>query len=536
MTDLSDHLKLEDSDMLTAGEKYFARFTQNYSGNSKELSYYFSMLNYFCETGEIAGQGIAWPEDEPWREYKDPMLQYLARLMSDPEVKVRVLSSQMCAKIFFTTVGRFIVDCMHHQAFLSQTMRVEANKMGEVENLSQGKQDHWQKWISSIGEKHEDDGFDGEFYRRMFSDQITQEKKDKLLDDWGKSITEHLRQEEEKHIAGRGTNMKQNLQRMFEDVHKTLKDESVSDEQAVQAWKMMDGRWSESEFMRRLSLIRLQDRYPQLHEAVMKLGRVADSSGRDRLAVNEGSRMKISHSSGSDIEGITIGNDLNSLLPIELATYADKDMENVFYYRYTRHRLQTFDYKSKMSKPTRKLSFQSARRLGPMIVCADTSASMYGPPQRILQSMLSLIEETAERTRRDCYLIDFSVNVKAVDLKLRMKKQLYASLGLKENEMTVDKGHIPFIGGGTDARGMMDATYQMLDNDGDGYMNADVLWISDFLMPLAKPDMLAKMKDYRRTGTRFYGLCIRPKGENNNEWTPYFDHIYPVEYRLLKRY
>ena len=129
MTEISDHLKLGDSDMVTAGEKYFARFTQNYSGNSKELSYYFSMLNYFCETGEIAGQGIAWPEDEPWRGYKDPMLQYLARLMSDAEVKVRVLSSQMCAKIFFTTVGRFIVDCMH-QSGVSLT-----------DNACRGKQD-----------------------------------------------------------------------------------------------------------------------------------------------------------------------------------------------------------------------------------------------------------------------------------------------------------------------------------------------------------------------------------------------------------
>lgn len=135
----------------------------------------------------------------------------------------------------------------------------------------------------------------------------------------------------------------------------------------------------------------------------MKLGRVADSSGRDRLAVNEGSRMKISHSSGSDIEGITIGNDLNSLLPIELATYADKDMENVFYYRYTRHRLQTFDYKSKMSKPTRKLSFQSARRLGPMIVCADTSASMYGPQglQRLNCSVVAL----ADITHQVCLIV-----------------------------------------------------------------------------------------------------------------------------------
>lgn len=317
MTDISEHLKLEDSDMLSDGEKYFARFTQNYSGKRKELSYYFNMLNYFCETGEIAGQGVAWPEDEPWRVYKDPMLQYLAKLMSDPEVKVKVLSSKMCAKVFCTTVGRFIVDCMHHQQFLSQTMRVEARKMKAVEDYSAGDERAWQKWITSIGEKHEEDGFDGEFYKRMFSQQITQEKVDKLLDDWGKSITEHLRQQEMKHIGSRGANMKQNLQRMFDNVNKTLKGEGVSDEQAVQAWKMMDGRWSETEFMRRLSIVRVQDRYPQLHEVVMKMGRVADSNGRDRLAVSDGDRMKISHSSGSDIEGITIGNDLGSLLPIE---------------------------------------------------------------------------------------------------------------------------------------------------------------------------------------------------------------------------
>lgn len=536
MTDISETLKLEDDNMLTAGECYFARFTQNYSGGRQELSRYFKMLDIFCETGEIEGRGVAWPEDEPWRAYGDPMLQYLAKLMSDPEVKARVLSSLMCAKVFFATVGRFIVDCMHHQAFLSQTLRVEARQMKEVENLSVGEQRHWQKWIAAIGEKRGADGFDGEFYKRMFSQEVTQEKKDKLLDDWSKSVTEHLRQQEEKHISGRGANMKRNLQRMFDNVGKTMEDQSVGDDQAVQAWKMMNGRWSESEFIRRLSVVRQQDRYPQLHEVVMKMGRVADGNGRERLATTVGGAMKISHSSGSDIEGVTIGNDLGSLLPIELATYADKDMENLFYYRYTRHRLQTFDYKSKTSKPTRRLSFQAARRLGPMIVCVDTSASMYGPPQRITQSMLSLIEETAERLHRDCYLIDFSVGVKAIDLKLRMKKQLYASVGLKEHEVMFDKGHIPFIGGGTDARGMMNATFDMLDNDGAGYMNADVLWISDFLMPLAKPNMLARMKDFRRTGTRFYGLCIRPKGEMANEWTRHLDHIYPVEYQVLKRY
>lgn len=533
---ISEILHLQDNDLLSKGEKYFLRFTQYYSGHRKELSYYFRMLEVFCDTGEIAGRGVAWPEDEPWRAYSDPMLQYLSKLMSDPEIKYRVLSSLTCSKVFFTTVGRFIVDCMHHQAFLSQSLHVEARRMKEIQSAMDSDQSHWQKWVTEIGEKHEEDGFDSEFYLRMAGKEISKIQKDKMLDDWSKSVTEHLRKQEEKHIATFGGSMKQNIGRMLSNVSKTMKDMHVSDEQAVQAWKLMDGNWTESEFERRLNIVKQQDKYPQLHEVVMKMGRMADSNGHDRLTVSEGSAMKISHSAGSDIEGITIGNDLGSLLPIELATYADKDMENLFYYRYTRHRLQTFDYKSKMSKPSRRLSYQPAKRLGPMIVCIDTSASMYGPPQRIIQSMLALIEETAERLHRDCYLIDFSVKVKAIDLKLRAKEQLYESVGLRKDEINFDRGHIPFIGGGTDARGMMNATYQMLDNDGSGYMNADVLWISDFLMPLAKPDMLAKMKMYRKTGTRFYGLCIRPKGENDNKWTPYFEHIYSIEYRVLRRY
>ena len=68
----------------------------------------------------------------------------------------------MCAIFLPDGAGLLLIACTHHQAFLSQTMRVEGrNKMGGGESMSRGKQDHWQKWISSIGEKHEDDGFGG---------------------------------------------------------------------------------------------------------------------------------------------------------------------------------------------------------------------------------------------------------------------------------------------------------------------------------------------------------------------------------------
>ncbi len=518
------------------GEEYLRAFTQDYGGRKEEVSRFINMLELFCETGEIAGRGVAWPEDRPWLEYSDPLMQYLTKLMSDPEIKVKVLTSRTCAKVFLSTVGRFVIDVMHHQAFLTQSLRVEAAGMKQVADMSDGDERHWQKLIASIGEKRDDDGFDSEFHKEMFSLGFSQMKKEKMIDDWSKSVNEHLRKEEQKHIDKRGTGLEKNLSRMLENVDKTMKREGVSDEQAVQAWKMINGQWTETEFVKRLNDVRIQERFPQIKEVVMKMGRTADANGKDRLAVADGQSMKISHSAGSDITGITVGADLGSLLPIELATYADQDMEDLFFYRYTRHRLQTFDYKSRMAKPSRRLSFVHARRVGPMIVCVDTSASMYGPPQRIIKSLLALLEEKAEVLHRDCYLIDFSVSVKAIDLKLRTKQNLYESIGLEKKVATFKKGHVPFIGGCTDAHGMLDATFRMLDNEGDAYVNADVLWISDFLIPMAKKDYTAKMQLYRKTGTRFYGLCIRPAGEKGSDWSPFFDKIYNIEYRTVRKY
>lgn len=224
------------------------------------------------------------------------------------------------------------------------------------------------------------------------------------------------------------------------------------------------------------------------------------------------------------------------MLPSEAALYMDDELEDTFLYKFVRRRLQIFRYKSNMSKPSRHLSFHSASRKGPMIVCVDTSASMYGVPQRIVKSMLSLLEEMAERLNRDCFLIDFSVSVRAIDLMQRRKKHLYESIGLKENEYDFQHGELPFIGGGTNAVCMMNLMFQLLDNNGDRYVNADVLWVSDFLIPYPDTSYIQRMKSYRKTGTRFYGMRIVPEGTKSTEWEPDFDHIYPITYRQLRRY
>ena len=236
---------------------------------------------------------------------------------------------------------------------------------------------------------------------------------------------------------------------------------------------------------------------------------------------------------------------MNSLLPLELAQYSDEDMEGLFIYKYRTRRLQTFRYKSEMAKPSRKLGFTHASRKGPMIVCIDTSASMYGTPQRISSTLLSLLEETAENLERDCYLIDFSVSTHAVDLMEKRKMKRLRKLGISLMDFTDPSPvrrqplstHLPFIGGGTSARKMMGEMFDLLDNDGLHYVNADVLWITDFLIPDPPKSMLGRFVEYRDTGTRFYGIrIVRDDDKEPNTWKEYFNQIYTIKYRPLRRY
>ena len=506
-----------------------------------KLSYYLKMLEIFVDTGEVAGQGEVFPEYKPWREFPDPMVAYLVKLMSSDDIKVRVLGDRLCGKVFYTTVGRFVVECVHYQQFLSQRQWTERKQMQEALDWSLKRREEeqsWQSLLASIGEKHEDDGFDQKYFERRFAqgDAEKQENWEKMVADWAEAANEQLRKEALTHMEKTGDNMHHKLSKLLDNVKNDVEQSGATNAQALQAWQMMDGRWAETEFEQKLRLVKIQEHYPQIETVVKLMGRVAAIDGHDRLAISSGTRQKIEHAAGSDIEGITIGNDIHAMLPSEAALFMDDDLEDAFLYKFVRQRLQIFRYKSNLSKPSRRLSEVSARRQGPMIVCVDTSASMYGIPQRMIKTMLAMLEEMAERLHRDCFLIDFSVDVRPIDLVQRRKNQLYESMGLKKNEYEFERGYLPFIGGGTCARNMMELMYDLLDNEQGNYLNADVLWVSDFLIPLPDRNYLSRMKKYRQTGTRFYGMRIVPEGTKDTEWTPIFDKIFPITYRPLRRY
>jgi len=499
---------------------------------------YLKLLENFVKNGEQPEIETDVLTDYPWQMYNDPILRYIVEVTHDPMIQSRVLTSKMAGRIFYESMGRFVVDCLHEQQFCNQKSWSERNEMGKTCEWShQKKHDNWQSLITAIDEKHKEDGFNKEFIKKLFQRQGWRNEAnwEKLRQEWAGALERQMQREVGEKVRKKAPATKSGMMNMIERLsqqhHRPNNDD---DALSGQAWDLMEGAFTESEFERKLNIVKIQNKYPEIGEVARRMGRTVEEEGHDHLSVQEGFRFKIDHSSGSDIEGITVGNDINALLPIELTQYADEQLENLFYKKFLTRRLQTFRYRSELNKPSRKLHQQRAVRRGPMIVCLDSSASMYGVPQKIEASLLAKLEQTAEELKRDCFLIDFSVSIRPIDLRARLRKRRMERIGMKvEKDSELVRGEFPFIGGGTDAEKMLRLTFALLDNGDNHYMNADVLWVTDFLIPRTSEELMQQFSEYKKSGTRFYGFQI---GEGENNWRQYFDHIYQIHYVRPRMY
>ncbi len=503
---------------------------------------YLKLLEIYMDDGDIKHYIHQLHEERPFEADDDPLLSYLVKLMDDGKIRSLIGNNRLKKKVFYSSAGRFIAECVHQLKFQNQRAWTEHHHIEQILGWDDEKRVmNWKQVINEVDEKHRNDGFDTAFMNQMFgADQgkTKEENWQRLAYDWEKALQFNHHKKESDFIGMKSVNFESGLYKTLDQVEHHIETEKITEAQALQAWDMMDGRWTQTEFEKQMNLVRIQDHYPELEEVVEKMGRFADNAGKERLAIASGHSLKMEHSSGSDIEGITIGDDLNSLLPIELAEYTDEDMEDLFIYKYRTRKLQTFRYKSESSKQARRLGFAHASRKGPMIVCVDTSTSMYGAPQRITASLLSLMEETAEATKRNLFMIDFSVSIRPIDLMQRRKEKRLIKLGLTKDDYNFEKGKVPFIGGGTDSRNMLDQLFALLDQEGGHYVNADILWVTDFMIPMPQNAYLQQIQNYRATGTKFYGMRIMPSNEKEQytEWTKYFDKIYRLTYRIVRKY
>ena len=234
------------------------------------------------------------------------------------------------------------------------------------------------------------------------------------------------------------------------------------------------------------------DYLKQLDPTIVELAKRIGRSGGNNQEVTG----KFQSASRCDISGVTIGNNLNSMLPSELALLGAKDTENLFYQRYVQNRLQLFSSASR--------SFEVANyKSGPIYICVDTSGSMKGEPEVTAKTLALAISIVAQRDRRPICLINYSNNLSIFVLTnlQRQRKKFLSFLSHSYN-------------GGNDENKLFYFIFKKLPSIpkymlfADAFKGADILIISDFIWSYISNENMELIQKARSEGMKFYGLGI----------------------------
>ena len=254
-----------------------------------------------------------------------------------------------------------------------------------------------------------------------------------------------------------------------------------------------------ADFKQRKKIEKMFFSYPQLVDIVRVIGR--EQPGRnDEYDETVRSYMPILPSPPTpavEVEQVSLGKELQHLLPMETTILADKETEDLFYLKYASSQLQLFANKPKQEsvlKTEKKRNKKLRLEKGPIIVSLDTSGSMSGRPEKVARCLLLQLLRMAKKQKRKCFLITFSVRAECMDLS---RPGSWNRLNRFLNN--------PFTGG-TDGEDMIKNALKMLNTD--NYSMADVLIISDFYFPNPRPQTKELMEIEHNKGTRFYGLQI----------------------------
>lgn len=243
------------------------------------------------------------------------------------------------------------------------------------------------------------------------------------------------------------------------------------------------------------------ERNRHIRELVRVLGNRGKGNKRsfDAFAGMQKEQM-VRHAVHSDIEGVTLGNDLNHLLPAEYCYLTDEMLRPVFMQKFVEKRLQMFDSRSQEDSAVLHRERKPMGGQGPFVVCLDTSGSMQGRREVLAKSALLAVAKLTDSTHRRCYIINFAEETRSM-----LIKNLKADL-----PMLVEFLNHRFDGG-TDAAPAIREAIRLIDTN--GWHRSDVVMISDFEMPPVGEELMKKVIRLKRKGTSFYSLVFGSRPE-----------------------
>lgn len=221
-------------------------------------------------------------------------------------------------------------------------------------------------------------------------------------------------------------------------------------------------------------------------ESLKKLALLIGRAGED---VTE-TRGRFSVASKSDIEGITVGNNLSALLPSELVLLSEKATQDVFFMNFAEKRLQVFASASQASRPDK-------HKDGPVIICVDESSSMSGEPLQVAIQLAYAVTIIAKRRHREALIVAYSNSHKMMRVD---------SLGKDRSELLEFLSNVSM--GGNNENAMFEWLFQDIMPGEKKFDTADILCISDFGWVAIDDSVKRLIDEQKSSGMKFYGLNI----------------------------
>jgi len=194
---------------------------------------------------------------------------------------------------------------------------------------------------------------------------------------------------------------------------------------------------------------------------------------------------------------LVYGRDLDKLVPTELVTLADPDLEDLFWTKFIDGGLLQYEHRDKP---------QEGR--GPFVCLLDISGSMRGVPEQYGLALFSAMTRLALRDKREVVLCYFADNA-SKPYKVTDGESLVNALSAS-----------PKVGYGTDFNVALQRAQQII-NDGIISKQADILLISDGYAEVLHVDLYTKWKT--ANGIKMIGININ--GNWSQSYIKMFDAV-----------
>lgn len=209
-----------------------------------------------------------------------------------------------------------------------------------------------------------------------------------------------------------------------------------------------------------------------------KVKNIAEMTGRFKASASNLQKKK-TRESGMVISDVTLGNEINKILPTEKIYLSNEKTRKSFFKRYNQKELLSYKYTDN------RLSSK-----GPIICCVDTSTSMEGELEVWSKSIAMTLLDIAYKQKRDFVAILFSYKVGQIIEFNKNKREPTKIYDLANN----------FFGSGTNFIEPLTASIKLLSSY--KYKYSDIIFITDGEAPLDEEFILyfldkKKEKDFR---------------------------------------